>query len=226
MARKKDYQKAIKLRKEGKTYSEIKKALNVPKSTLSNWLSNYPLTKKQIKRLQEKIGKNKSLALEKTSLTKKKKRIKRLKKVYQKEKRNLLPLSPKELFFSGLFLYWGEGVKGLKTSLSLNNTDPTVMQFYLYWLINSLKISKEKIKVILHLYQDMDAKKKVSFWSKKLNIPLKQFNKPYIKKSKHSSLTQKGFGHGTCGLLVNNVRLKEKITMGIEAIANHYAEKV
>jgi len=43
---------AVKLRKEGKSYSQIKKIVKVSKSTLSYWLSKYPLTKKQIYKLQ------------------------------------------------------------------------------------------------------------------------------------------------------------------------------
>ncbi len=226
MTRIKDYRKAINLRKQGKTYSQIKQRLDIPKSTLSGWLGEYTLTKKQLTNLKKNIKKNRFLAIEKCRITKRKKREARLKKTYQKEKNKLLPLSQKELFLSGLFLYWGEGVKSLKASLSLNNTDPRVMKFYLYWLIEALRIPKDKIKVNLHLYRDMNTKRELNYWSKELKIPLDQFTKPYIKKSKKTDIDHKGFGHGTCGLLINKVRLKEKIMMGIEAIADHYAEKV
>ncbi|GEM_PF-1757964 len=54
MAKKKLREKAIKLRVEEKlSYSEIKKRLDVPKSTLSYWLRSYPLSEKRIKKLKK-----------------------------------------------------------------------------------------------------------------------------------------------------------------------------
>lgn len=226
MARVKDRQKAIQLRKQGKTYSEIRRELDVPKSTLSNWLSNYPLNDEELEYLERTIRRNKELAIERYRLTTQRKREARLKEFYNEEKKRWLRLSKKELYLSGLFLYWGEGNKGLKSSVSLNNTDPKVIKFYLYWLTQILKIPKKKIKVYVHLYSDMDIKKELNFWSKNLKIPLNQFGNPYIKKSQRVNIDHKGFGHGTCGLIVNNVRLKERIIMGLEAIADYYSEKV
>lgn len=226
MARRQDRKKVINLRKQGKTYSEIRRELNIPKSTLSDWLRNYPLNEEQLALLKKTIKRNKDIAIEHCRLTKQKKREKRLSVFYKKERKKLIPLFRKELYIAGLFLYWGEGNKSLKGSLSLNNTDPKVVQFYLYWLLKVLMIPKEKIKIHLHFYNDMDKEEEMNFWSKKLTIPLKQFNKPYIKKSKRIDIDQKGFGHGTCGVGVNNTRLKEKIMMGIEAIANFYSEKI
>jgi len=47
-------EKAIQLRKLGKSYNEITKALNVPKSTLSTWLKDIIIPAK----IKEKILKN------------------------------------------------------------------------------------------------------------------------------------------------------------------------
>jgi len=221
-----DRQKAIKLRKQGKTYTEIRRELGIAKSTLSNWLSKHPLTKNQMKKLERSRDKRKLLGIEKTRITKARKRENRLRQIYIREKKSLLPLADRELYLSGLFLYWGEGVKGLRNSVSLNNTDPQVLKFYLYWLSKILKVSKNKIRVTLHLYEDMDPKKEIKYWSGQLKIPKKQFNKPYIKSSKRKSIDHKGYGHGTCGLYICDTRLKERISLGIEAIANYYSRKL
>jgi len=45
---------AIELRKEGLSYGEIKKEVNVSKSTLSLWLKTVPLTPEQRERLYTK----------------------------------------------------------------------------------------------------------------------------------------------------------------------------
>ena len=52
MARFKDHQKALDLRKQGMSYTQIKKTLKVGKSTLSVWLRKYPLSKERIKELR------------------------------------------------------------------------------------------------------------------------------------------------------------------------------
>lgn len=226
MARWKDRQKAIDLRKRGCTYSEIKRKLGLSKSTLSNWLSNCHLTEEELGRLQKAIDRSKDLAIERCRLTKQRKRDTRLESLYQEEKERWLSLSKRELYLSGLFLYWGEGAKSLKGSLSLNNTDPKVVKFYLYWLTEVLKISRDKIKVYVHLYSDMDIERELDFWSRGLKIPRQQFNNPYIKRNKRVGIDHKGFGHGTCALTVNNVRLKERVMMGLRAVADYYGERV
>lgn len=136
----------------------------------------------------------------------------------------ILPLSRKELLIAGLFLYWGEGSK-TTGSVSINNTDPEILRFSLYWLNKVLKVPKNKIRVYLHLYKDMNIKQELEFWSKILKIPLNQFAKPYIKSSNRENLTHKGFGRGTCGLAIHNVNLKEEIMMSIKAISDYYSSK-
>ncbi|MCL4382455.1 hypothetical protein M1545_01570, partial [Patescibacteria group bacterium] len=49
----------------GKTYSEIRRILEIPKSTLSDWLSNYPLTQKQKSILERNQKRNKDLVKDK-----------------------------------------------------------------------------------------------------------------------------------------------------------------
>ena len=125
------------------------------------------------------------------------------------------------IFLSGLFLYWGEGGKSGKGTLSISNTDPGVLKFSLLWMTKALDIPKEKIRVLLHLYSDMDIEEANSFWSKTLNIPISQFARPYIKKSTRDALSYKGYGHGTCMLRVFSTELIEKVLMGIKVMADY-----
>lgn len=226
MARIIERQRAIELRKQGKTYGQIKKKLSIAKSTLSDWLSKYPLTEKQLEFLKRNRKYSRQVAAEKNRITKQKKREVRIQATYKQQQKYWTSLSQRELEIAGLFLYWGEGSKRLNGSVFLNNTDPSVLTFTLYWYIKGLHIPKEKIKVYLHLYSDMNIEEEFAFWSKSLNIPLSQFIKPYIKKSTRVNVDHKGFGHGTCGLVVHDVRLKEKIMMAIKAISDYYSSKI
>ena len=86
------------------------------------------------------------------------------------------------------------------------------------WL-DLVGIKKEKIKISLHLYCDMDIKESIEFWVKELDIPINQFRKPYIKKSPQSNITYKaGFGHGTCNIIVENRDLSECVKMSLKYI--------
>lgn len=214
--------KAIELRKQGKTYSQILDEVKVAKSSISLWLKEIQLSEDQINNIKE-IRKK---AVEKYRQTMKLKRTNRYRSYYENQKNKLLPFSDRELLIAGLFLYWGEGNKASTNSISINNTNPKLVKFALYWMVKSLSIPKNKIKVQVHLYKDMDVKKELEFWSRELKIPLVQFNNPYIKNSNKSDLDQKGFGHGTCGLSSSNTVIKENILMALEAIPDFYEEKL
>ncbi len=213
---------AVKLRRQGKSYSQIKEKLQVSKSTLSYWLRKYPLSKEQLDKL---VYRNEE-RIEKYRETMRLKKEKRLMKVYHEAKKRLLPLSERELLLFGLSLYWGEGLKASSSQISFSNSDPKMARFYLYWLTDIIGISKEKIKVRLHLYKDMDIEKEVKYWARNLKLPRLQFNKPYIKKTTLKSVAYKGFGHGTCEITYGSVKLKEKIMMEIKSIADYYSDRL
>jgi len=219
MTRFNDRQKAIELRKQKLSYSQIKKKLGVSKSTLSYWLKDYPLSKERIRELRDKNEKR----IEKFRKTMRKKKEERLRSLYLEQKNVLFPINSKELYLAGLFLYWGEGSKQKTTHLSMSNTDPSVVNFFIIWLVKRLGVSREKLKVQLHLYSNMDINKEVNFWSKTTNIPLNQFNRPYIKKTSSNKINHRGFGHGTCNITINDARLSEKVLMAIRVIQDSYS---
>jgi len=218
MARFKDREKALALRKKQYSYSQIKKILKISKSTLSYWLRDYPLSKQRIRELRDWNEQR----IERYRETMKQKRKKRLNIYYQEQKELIFPLGKRELYLAGLFLYWGEGSKTIQTRLSVSNTDPSIIKFFIFWLNESLSVPKNKIKIFLHLYNDMNIKKETAYWSNILKIPFSQFNKPYIKASSNSRINHKGaFGHGTCNATIGDARLSEKIIMAIKAISNN-----
>ncbi len=219
MARLKDREKAIALRKKEMSYSQIKKTLGVSKSTLSGWLREYPLSKKRISELRDKNEQR----IEKFRETMRRKRKERQREIYKIQKKNILPLSNREIFLAGLTLYWGEGTKAQKNSLIVSNSDPSVIRFFIYWLTKTLSVPKSKIKIYLHLYKDMNINKELEYWSDALAIPKEQFNRPYIKKTSLSRVNHKGgFGHGTCQAKIGDTLLTEKIFMSIKVISDRY----
>ncbi len=222
MARVLDRRRAIQLRQLGRSYSQIKKVLNVSKSTLSLWLREYPLSKTQLRMLRDFS----EVRIEKYRKTMQKKLENRLWNYYEEQKGKWLPLSEKELFIAGLFLYWGEGAKTNRNQIYINNTDPQVMKFALNWMVKCCNIPKHKIRVTLHLYSDMNIEQELKYWRRELCLPGQSFLKPYVKQSKRSRIDHKGFGHGTCGIGYFKTEIKERILMAIKAIADHYQKQI
>lgn len=70
MARVIDRQRATELRKQGKTYGQISKELGITKSTLSDWLGNYPLSEKQLDLLKLNKEYSRQVAAEKNRVYK------------------------------------------------------------------------------------------------------------------------------------------------------------
>jgi predicted transcriptional regulator len=212
---------ALELRKLGMSYNQIRDELGVSKSTLSGWLKEYPLSQEQIRLLRDSHSR-----IERFRQTMLRKRETRLLSSYNEAKDTLLPLTKRELFLAGLFLYWGEGGKTERGLVTISNTDPGVLKFSLYWMVKGMDITKDKIRVLLHLYNDMNVEESIDYWSKTLNIAKSQFVKPYIKISTRTTVDYKGFGHGTCMLRVGSTLLKEKILMSMKVMADYAEETI
>ncbi|MBI2008624.1 hypothetical protein HYS82_03150 [Candidatus Amesbacteria bacterium] len=214
--RREDRRKAIELRKKGLSYSEIRKRIVVGKSTISDWLKNIELTEAQKQRLYER----KLIGVEKLQKIMKSRREMFKKEVYDKQKALIGSLSERELLMVGLGLYWGEGRKG-GSQVSISNTDPSMVNLFLKWLEQCFEVARtnRKLRVILHLYSDMNFEKEAGFWRGYLGLSEEQFNKPYVKVNSRLGLDHKGFGHGTCMIYYSDVKIKEQIRAAIKLIS-------
>lgn len=213
MAHREKHIEALKLRKLGLPYSEIKKKLEVSKSTLSLWLRDMPLSSERINNLRAKSPQR----IERYRNTMKEKRDVRISLVSQKAKSDIRSLSDREIFLAGLFLYWGEGGKTERYMITFSNTDPRMIRFYIKWL-RVLRVPKDKIIVRLQLYNDMSIKNEISFWVKEVGLSRKNFRAPYIKKTLYKEVVQKGFGHGTCNVLVHGRDISEYVHEALNVV--------
>jgi len=222
MARRKDKEKVLKLRFAGKSYAEIKKITGISKSTLSGWLHKFPLSPEQMKKVRDFNPRR----IERFRDTMRRKREQKIGIAYNLVTKDIKFLTKREKFIAGFFLYWGEGGKTGRANVSLSNTDPAMPRFFIEWL-SLLGVPKEKIRVRLQLYSDMDVKKEVQFWVKKLSIPKKQFRKPHIKKSEKKGIGHRGgHGHGTCNIIYGSQPTSDYILMGLQYLREAYGEKI
>ena len=89
MSKKLEKEKAIKLRLEGKSYSQIRNEVKVSKSTLSKWLHFFPLSNEKIRELRD----NSQIRIEKCRNTKENNKRKKLENVYNEVGRDIGRLS-------------------------------------------------------------------------------------------------------------------------------------
>lgn len=221
MALREKKSEAIRMRREGASYSQIKEKIKVSKSSLSLWLHDMPLPEKRLRELRDWSA----VRIEKFQNTMRDKRETRWAKVRERAAKDIRTLNKRELLIAGLFLYWGEGGKTMLASTSLSNTDPAMLRFFIHWL-QTLGVSKYRLRIHIHLYADMDIKTELHYWSKALDLPLTSFTKPYIKISNRSELSYKQkFTHGTCNVLYHNRDISEYVLMAIDYIRNEFASK-
>jgi len=109
--------------------------------------------------------------------------------VYNKYRKRFTKLSKDVFFVAGLMLYLSEGDKKNNTRISLANTDPKIIKFFVKWMTDFLNVSREEIKVQLHLYENMDIEKEKKFWKSELGLSETQFYRPSIRKLQKASFS-------------------------------------
>lgn len=215
--------RAIKLRKKGLSYSEIRKHLPIAKSTLSFWLRDIPLTKKQKRRLRQKGGQFQHLAC----AAHRRKRIEKTKEIIRNASAKVKSIDNNTLMIIGSVLYWAEGVKQKEHSPSLglifSNSDPKMIKLYLKWLKECLKIEDEELVFEIYIHKTYGKKRKdlANCWSKVTGFPPHIFGRIRYKKNKVRSY-RKNRGKNYWGVLRIRVRrstdLNRKITGWIQGI--------
>lgn len=180
-----DKRKAIELRIKGKTFSEIRSIiLNLPKSTLSGWLKDVKLTKKQRKLLLKNIKRVTYNARVKAGWTRRIKNEARTRDFISKAEKEFASFSKNSLALIGIVLYWAEG--GRKSSyFQFTNSDPVIIKTIMKWLREFCKIAEEKMKIRIYIHKIYAHEKCENFWSKVTGIPISHFQRTIYKPTPH-----------------------------------------
>ncbi len=172
-------QKAIILREQGYSLSEISALLGVAKSSASLWVRKVPLSVMAKKRLLSVIKKAQYVSGEKK---------KSATKVF-----NDSILQDTQRWIGGVkvstdaeklicaMIYWCEGAKDYRNGVAFTNSDPNLTRLFLDLLEKEFKINRNKIVVRLHLHEYHNPSVQTSFWMKALNVSRSQFRKHYLK---------------------------------------------
>ena len=200
--------KAVDLRKKGESYNNIRRILDIKsKGTLSHWFKDIKLSKESLKLLE----KNNKIAHEKGLFTANKNRKIKIKdeneKAYIEGQNYIQSISKKELLLIGAVLYWGEGTKSEKGSVSLvlSNSDPLMISIYMKFVREILKVPEERIRAGIHIYPSTPVDEAKKFWSETTKLPENRFY--IITQISRASQNKRPFNmlpYGTIAIKVNN----------------------
>ena len=203
---------AIKLRKEGFSIGKIECRLGIPRSTLSGWLKDIKLSKKQKEELTRNWRHALVKARKKAVLWHNAQKEKRLKLAKEQALKTVgvIDITDKKILELVLaILYMGEGTKK-KVETSMGNSDPLILKFFLAALKRIYDFDLKKIKCQLSLRADQNPEEMKRFWSKKLGVPINNFGYVNLDKRTIGSKTYPSY-KGVCYVRCGNVAIQRKL---------------
>ncbi len=213
--------KAIQLRKLGKSIRSIESALSIPRSTLSGWFKNITLSTSQKKILKQqwldglKIGRNKAV------LWHNKQKANRIGAAKNQALTILKQVNDDDatLELSLAMLYLGEGSK--KNRFSIGNSDPRILKFFVKSIVRLYDAELNKIRCDLNLRADQNIKELKAYWSQKLEIPLSCFRTASLDQRTMGSKTYPHY-MGVCQVSYPGLALQRRLLF----IAELYCDRV
>lgn len=182
-------QKAIALRKQGKTYSEILKVVPVAKSTISLWLQDVGLSKPQ----KQVITQKRKEAQMKGASARRRMRQEKTFSIYTQYAKEIGKLSKRERTLIGAALYWAEGAKEKAwrpgQRVDFGNTDPEMIKFFVRWLTEIVKVDINDIYFSLYIHKNHEQRvpEVLRYWKTAIDMP--RLELAYVCFKKHNPKT-------------------------------------
>jgi len=205
--------KSIELRKDGFSYNIISQQLGIPKSTLSGWLKDLPLSKiakqKNIKKARLAAAKN----ISDLNHRRAKEYQAKVRAELSEYAQSLALVNSEALLWLGIALFLAEGGKREKWSVRLVNSDPLIIKIMMKFFGEVCGVESKKFKFRIHLHKNIKHEKALKFWSKIVSIPEKQFYKSYS----GAPITSQGkrpinrLPYGTLHVIINDAGLVRKL---------------
>ncbi len=211
--------KARELRLQGYSMKQIAVSLAVSKGSVSNWVRDIELSREAAVNINNQY----LIGRERARRTRLRNVASRNDEIFRVCKEEIVPFSTRDLWIAGLMIYAGEGNKSSIVSnqhVDVANSDPNILRIFIRFLVEICLIPKEKIKIRLILYKDINIEEAYRYWSEELNIPRVQFRKEFIKPSyKDSPYRHLRRSHyGTAHVCLYDVKVYRRIMGWLKAI--------
>lgn len=204
---------AIKLRKQGKTYSQIRSQLKISKGTLSYWSKKITLTPVA----QEKLKKTQNEHLKRARIAALTANQLRQTKFIDNIRQNLKSLidrsiEPDILKIALAFLYLGEGAKW-KThrGLQLGSSDPLIVGSYIKLLEKCYRIDRDQLRCYICYRADQSLDGLIKYWVNVLGIPRSSFYKSSFDKRTIGKPTKNKDYKGVCVVSCAGTKIQQEL---------------
>ncbi len=207
---------ARKLREQGRSIKEIEKLIGIRRSSISVWVRDISLTAAQKRRL---AGRGHSLEVTERRRQSRLSNETRSRTMFLHEGfRDIETVKEIDLLMLGIGLYWGEGSKTSRGSIALSNTDPRIIQIHVLFLTSVFKFPMSKIHAHVGLHSHLSIEKAEHYWSKISGIPLRQFQKTSMQRSKSGKGERDRLPFGTFTVGVYDTTARIRLEGWIQAV--------
>ncbi|KKW10999.1 MAG: hypothetical protein UY50_C0023G0045 [Parcubacteria group bacterium GW2011_GWA2_49_9] len=215
-----DKEKAFELRRAGKSYKAIKAELGMSLATLSDWFRNEEWSKDIKSRLSSESSTKNSYKLD----LMRRARRKQLDLLYERAQKEAFEEyqthQNNPVFIAGLMIYWGEGDKLSKYRSGIANTEPLMIKVFLRFLLEICRIQKEKIRIWLLLYPDLDELLCKKYWMQYTGLQDDNFFQSIRIEGKSRV---RRLNYGVCNVSISNRYFKEKMLIWLTLASKHFA---
>ncbi len=211
------------LRRSGKTYAEIQRVVRkkIARSTLSVWCENIELSPTHQRRIKQIIVANQIRARQTAVVANRGRRQLYLKKILTENKD--LPRLAKNKDVGKIILamlYLAEGSKGKRGCLTFGNSDPLIIQLFLYLLRRCFNIDESKFRCTVQCRADANISYLEKFWGSITEIQHRQFYSSRIDPRTIGKKTQKPNYKGVCKLDYFSAHLYNELTIISQIVCN------
>lgn len=210
-----DKDRVLQLRKQGKSYNEIRQEIRIPKSTLSEWLSKNGWSRRVRRILTEKAKKKSTARLRKLNTI----RGAQLARVYEEARsearQEFKQFRYHPLFVAGISIYWGEGDKASDNFVRISNIDPLMVKIFVKFLLEICNVPRERIRSWVLIYPDLEDEKCLHFWIKSTGLERANFTKCVRITGKHKT---NRVNFGVCNIGISSKYLKQKLLVWLNLL--------
>lgn len=179
--------RAIAMRKQGKSYKEIMAKVPVSKGTLSKWFAHVPLTKKEARFVRERAAVLQDKGRIKTAQKNQARNERRRDRVRVNAKVDFKRYKDDPFFILGLSLYWAKGAQ-TGNYLSFSSADSAMLILVMHWVSQYLKVEPADYSFRLYAHNAYTHDNLERYWSRTCAIPRSQFQDAvYTKNTKMMS---------------------------------------
>jgi transcriptional regulator with XRE-family HTH domain len=173
-------QRARELRSQGWTYDRIAAELGCSKSSVSLWVRDLPAPERR-RRTREEASEIGRRGWEARLRVREEER----RRAKDEARRGIGPLTDRELFLTGVALYWAEGSKdkpyARREAVVFVNSDPGVIRVFLAWL-RLMGVERERLRFRVMIHESADAGAAEEFWADLVGFPPDAFGKTTLKR--------------------------------------------